>query len=87
MKKKRKKRKTGLDEHEACLTSAYFIYDNVYKVPEKSKYYLYIYIYNKYVIREEFSFSSISFALSLHQFTKREKKEKKKKKKKRYEQK
>lgn len=42
----------------------------------------YIYIYNKYVIREEFSFSSISFALSLHQFTKREKKEKKKRKKK-----
>lgn len=42
----------------------------------------YIYIYNKYVIREEFSFSSISFALSLHQFTKREKKEKKKKEKK-----
>lgn len=83
---KKKKKKTGLDEHEACLTSAYFIYDNVYKVPEKSKYYLYI--YNKYVIREEFSFSSISFALPLHPVHKKGKKgEKKRKKKKNYEQK
>lgn len=46
------------------------------------------YIYNKYVIREEFSFSSISFALPLHPVHKKDKKgEKKKKKKKNYEQK
>lgn len=46
------------------------------------------YIYNKYVIREEFSFSSISFALPLHPVHKKGKKgEKKRKKKKNYEQK
>lgn len=43
------------------------------------------YIYNKYVIREEFSFSSISFALSPN--SQKGKKRRKKKKKKKYEQK
>lgn len=61
---------------------AFFTYDNVYKVPEKSKYYLYIYNYI-WSREESFLFLSVSSALSLHQASLCPQTEKKKKERKR----